>query len=242
MKIVLWILLAILILIGLYILFLGICALLVDPKKEYEHFSPFYFRVLNSATACSFVLARLRISSSGMEKVPWDQRFLLVGNHMSNFDPIITWYVFRRNNVAFISKVQNFKIFIFGRLIRRCGFMAIDRENAGAAYQTITRAADLLKQGEASIGIYPEGARNRTPEKGLLPFHNGVFKIAQMAKVPIVVVAIKGTENIHRNYPLRGTKIQVDVVDVIPAEEIAGKRTREIGERVAAALNADLQR
>ena len=74
MKIVLWILLVILILIGLYILFLGICALLVDPKKDYEHFSPFYFRVLNSATACSFVLARLRISTSGMEKVPWDQR------------------------------------------------------------------------------------------------------------------------------------------------------------------------
>lgn len=34
----------------------------------------------------------------------------------------------------------------------------------------------------------------------LLPFHNGVFKIAQKASVPIVVASIQGTEQIHKNW------------------------------------------
>ena len=45
-KIMLWILAALLGLCRLYVLFLTVCALLVDTKKEYEHDSPFYRRLL----------------------------------------------------------------------------------------------------------------------------------------------------------------------------------------------------
>lgn len=49
-KIILWILAALLGLCLLYVLFLTVCALLVDTKKEYEHDSPFY-RLLYPAAA-----------------------------------------------------------------------------------------------------------------------------------------------------------------------------------------------
>ncbi len=240
MKIVLGILAAVLALALAYVLFLTVCALLVDRNKEYDNCSRFYFKVLNSAVVCAFVLVRLRVKVSGMEKVP-EGRFLLVGNHYSNADPIITWYIFRKNNMAFVSKAENFRIPVFGRIIRRCAFLPIDRESPREAMKTIMKAAELIKRDAASVGIYPEGTRNRTPEKGLLPFHNGVFKIAQIAKAPIVVVTLQGTENIHKNYPLRRTDIRLDVQEVIPVEEIVGKRTADIGARVEKIMSKALE-
>lgn len=235
-----WILLGIMaVLLGvqlIYVLFLMVCDLLVDPKKEYDHCDGFYFRVLNSAAVYSFMLGRLKIRLEGEDKVPWDQRFLLVSNHCSNFDPILTWYLLRRNNIAFVSKKENFKVPLFGRMIRKCAFLEIDRENPREAVRTLAKAADLIRRDAASVGIYPEGTRNRTPEKGLLPFHNGVFKIAQMAKAPIVVAKLHGTDQIRKRFPWRSTKVCLEILEVIPTEEIVGVRTSEIGERVAKLL------
>lgn len=235
-----WIVLGFLALALIYILFLFACDLLAKRKKEYDTCDRFYFRVLNSAAFCSFRLARLKIRMEGGEKVPWERRFLIVSNHCSNFDPIITWYLLRKNNIAFLSKGENFKVPLFGGMIRKCGFLKIDRENPKESMRTLKKAADLIKRNEASVGIYPEGTRNRTPEKGLLPFHNGVFKIAQMAEAPIVVAALHGTDQIRRHYPLRRTKILLRILEVIPAEEAGGRRTSEIGERVAGMLKEDL--
>jgi len=135
----------------LYVLFLTVCALLVDTKKEYEHDSPFYRRLLYGATACCIRLLHIHIHVDGMEKLPKDGRFLLVCNHRSNFDPILTWQVMKERNLAFVSKAENFRIPIFGRIIRRCCFMAIDRENPRNALLTIEKAMDIAEEHSPSL-------------------------------------------------------------------------------------------
>ena len=238
-KIILWILVALLGLCLLYVLFLTVCALLVDPQKEYEHDSPFYRRLLYGAPACCIRLLHIHIHVDGMEKLPKDGRFLLVCNHRSNFDPILTWQVMKERNLAFVSKAENFQIPIFGRIIRRCCFMAIDRENPRNALLTIEKAAKLIASDEVSIGIYPEGTRSK--ECVLLPFHNGVFKIAQKANVPIVVCTIQNTRQIFRNVThLKPTDVELHLVDVIPAENLKGKTTVDIGNQVYEMMIGDL--
>lgn len=229
MKVIGWLLLGGLCVIVLYIGLLVVSALLVDDKKEYDRNSRYYRWLLNSSTAIGMWLLRVRIHVSGLEKIPQDTRFLLVGNHRSNFDPLVTWLVFRKYDVAYVSKEANFHIPVFGRLIRKCAFMAIDRENARNAMKTIRHAADLIRRDEVSIGIYPEGTRSK--DCVLLPFHNGVFKIAQKADVPIVVAAIRGTQNIHKQYIRKVTDVYVDIIDCIPAEAVH-VNTHVIGERV----------
>lgn len=108
--------------------------------------------------------------------------------------------------------------------------MAIDRENPRNAMKTILKAAELLKQDEVSVAVYPEGTRSKSCE--LLPFHNGVFKIAQKAEVPIVVVAVRGTETIHKKYIRHRSDVWIDIIDVLSAEEIKGSRSKDIGDRV----------
>ena len=214
-------------LLGLYVLLLGVCSLLVDPGKEYDKNSRFYRFILNSATAAAMKLLRIHVHVSGIEKIPMDTKLLFVSNHRSNFDPLITWYALKKWKLAFISKPENFKIPFFGRIIRRCCFLPIDRENPRKAIVTINKAAKLLQKQEVSIGIYPEGTRSKTGQ--LLPFHNGVFKIAQKAQMPIVVLSITGTEKISGRTPFQPTDVYLDVLEVFPGENIKEIKTETIG-------------
>lgn len=215
--------------------FTAICALFVNPKKEYAKKSPFYRRLLNVDTWFAMKVLRIKIEVAGAEKTPRNERFVLVGNHRSNYDPIVTWLVFQKYDLAFVSKADNFKIPIFGRIIRKCCFMAIDRENPKNALKTLRNASDLIVNDVASVAVYPEGTRNKTAE-GVLPFHNGVFKIAQRANAPIVTVGIEGTEQIHKRTPWRKTVVRLEVLDVIPSDEVQASRTVEIGKRVETKL------
>ena len=224
----------------LCLLFFGVCCLAVDPKKEYDKNSPFYRFLLDSATAVAVKLLRIRVWISGVEKIPKDTRVLFVSNHRSNFDPILTWYALRKWKIAFVSKPSNFKIPFFGRIIRKCCFMPIDRENPRKALPTINRAAKLLRNQEVSIGIYPEGTRSKTCK--LLPFHNGVFKIAQKAEAPIVVLCVTGTERIAKRTPFKRTDVYLDVLEVISAQGIQETKTERIGTAVGRLMEINMEK
>lgn len=214
----------------LYALLFWLCGVPVDIKKEYTDHSPFYRWLLNFNSGLWMKLLRIRVHVTGLEQVPRHKKVLFVGNHISNYDPILTWLAFKNWNMAFISKPSNFKIPFFGPAIRRCGFLAIDRENPRNAIVTINKAAALIGSGLFSVGVYPEGTRSKTGQ--LLPFHNGVFKIAQKSEADIVVLSIAGTEKIHRNVPFRRSDVYLDVVGVLPAETIKKEKTEAIGETV----------
>ena len=89
------------------------------------------------------------------------------------------------------------------------------------------------------MAVFPEGTRSKTGK--LLPFRNGAFKIAQKANVPIVVCTINGTGALFHNLKkLKTTHIQLHLVDVIGPEELKGKTTAEIGQRVYDMMIEDL--
>lgn len=238
--ILLYIFLGLIGLILLFCLFIAVCALFVNPRREYDNNSPFYRFLLNFCTAVVLKTARIKLHITGFEKVPENKRVLFVSNHRSNFDPITTWYVFRKWTPSFVSKNENFSIPVFGRYIRRCGFMAIDRKNPRKAAKTINKAARLMKEDKMSIGVYPEGTRSRNNK--LLPFHNAVFKIAQKAEAPIVVLSVDGTEKVKENFPLHRTDIYLDVLEVIPEDKIKGIKTEEIGNHITKLLLDALQK
>ncbi|MCR5153452.1 MAG: 1-acyl-sn-glycerol-3-phosphate acyltransferase [Lachnospiraceae bacterium] len=214
----------------IFLFVLEISNLLVDRNKVYNKNSKYYRFLLNFSTIVTLKAMRIFVKTSGFEKLPKDGRFLLVANHRSKFDPIIGWWLLRKYDIAYVSKPSNFDVPLFGRCIRRCCFMPINREDPREALKTIYGAADLLKNDVVSVGIYPEGTRNYG--EGLLPFHNGIFKTAQIANVPIVVMTTKDTDKIHINFPFKHTDVRFDVLEVIPAEDIVGHSTKEIGERV----------
>ena len=225
--IILWVLLGIVGVIFAYIMLIVISALLVNMKKEYSRESRYYRFLLNSSTFFASKLIRIKLHVTGKELLP-KSRYLMVSNHRSKFAPILSWLVFGDQQITFISKPENFKVPVYGRLIHRLCFMPIDRDNPRNAVKTINRAVDLINRDVANVAVYPEGTRNYG--EGLLPFHNAMFKIAQKANVPVVVVTVKNTYDIQKNFPLRRSHVYIDVVRVIDAVEVKKTKTAELGE------------
>ncbi len=227
---VLWVILAILsVLFFIPALFLYIASLFVSTKKEYDTDSPFYRKLLYKGTDAMLWPVRIHMHFTGKEKIPKTKRVFFVYNHVSNFDPLLLYRELKEWNIAFLSKEENFHVPVFGRIVRRCCFMAIDRENPKEALKSINRAAELLKREEVSIGASPEGTRSKTGV--LLPFHDGVFKVAKKAGAYVVVVCIRDTEKISKQMVFHRSDVYYDIVDVITPEEVAKESVHAISDR-----------
>ena len=201
----------------LHLLTLIIMAMLVNPKKEYERSNKFYERFFSYTLRIILIVSRVKVVINGKEKIPKDGRFLLVGNHASNFDPLIVLAVFGEYNIRFISKPENFEIFVLGRLLHRMKFLSMDRDSARNSLKTLLKAVEYIKNNECSIGVYPEGMRSFSRE--LLPFHDGVFKIAIKANVPVVVASMVGQEIIKNKFPFKKSIVYFDILEVLPVQE-----------------------
>ena len=232
-----WWLASFLALMLLYYVIVWLISLTVDieaPPPMENH--PFARRIVIQVIGHLNRFARIRIHLSGSEKIP-EGRFLLVSNHRSSYDPITTVWALRKYDIGFITKPENHRIPLAGPMIYRANYLPIDRENPRRALETINAAAQLLENDVVSIGVYPEGTRNRSGD--MIPFHNGVFKIAIRAKVPIVVVSVRGTERIGDNFPLRPTDVYLNVCAVLPPEELKTSNAA-VADRVRGILEQEL--
>lgn len=214
-----------------YFLLMFIIGSICNIKKvEYDP-NPFFQWLAIQTMKMILFFTNTSVKVEGLEQIPKDKKCLVVGNHLSNYDPISIMTHIPLKPLIFISKPENFNLPIAGGIVRKAGFMAIDRDHVKNAIVTINKAADKIKTGKCSVFIFPEGTRNRTEEK-LLEFKNGAFKIATKAKCPLVVLAMVNTNKVKKNTPFKHTNVIVKVVDVIPAEKVAAMKTAELSDEV----------
>lgn len=218
-------------------IFIIVVALTASQKAEDKKMSAFHGFVMNLALETIASYARIKVKVKGKDKVPLEP-YLLVANHRSNFDNFILSSVLKNPYLVFISKPENFKIPFVGRMMRRCGYLSIDRENPRAALKTIHRAAQIIKEKNAYVGVFPEGTRGSG--EGVAEFSEGCFLVAKKADCPVLVAAISGSEKIHKRFPLR-TRIELEFIDVIPAEQVAQMRSGEISEIAHSLIEKRLQ-
>ena len=223
----------------LFLLVLVVSCLFVDPKKPLETPSPYFRFLLNQFSKLAFDLGGVRVHAAGLERVPRKGRFLLVSNHLFAFDPIVFYYAMPWAELAFLSKKENFSIFIVAQVMREVLCLPVDRNNDRESLKSILKAIQFIKDDKASIAVFPEGGTNKT-DAPLLPYRSGVFKIAQKANVPIVVCSLVNSRAILHNMFRKHTEVWLDVLDVVPAEELAGKTAIEVGERVHAVMEAGI--
>ena len=219
--------------------FLCLVCGLVDLNKPQHHDSKFYRAIMYVYIEALKSLVFLTITAEGLEKTPKSGRFLLVCNHQNESDPGVLLHCFRRSQLAFISKQENRNMFAVGKFMHKTMCQMINRENDREALKTILKCIQFLKDDEVSVAVFPEGG---IKEKDRLShFRSGVFKIAQKAKVPIVVCTLAGTSDLFHNLKrLRPTRVKLHLVDVIPPWHLEGKTTVEIADEVYAMMLADL--
>ena len=122
----------------------------------------------------------------GTENIPKEGALIFAGNHIHAFDPVAVMSHTERI-VHYMAKESIFKG-LHGKLLEAIGIIKVYRTKSNPV--AVTEAIQVLEKG-GTIGIFPEGTRNKT-DKELLKFRHGAVVIAQKAGVPIIPFAIKG--------------------------------------------------
>lgn len=207
-----------------------IATLFINKKKPQQKPDKVWFFLYNMVNSFLCFWSGMSVKRTENEKLG-DGPYFFVTNHRSNFDTMLISMYYRKYKPLMVSKPENFDIPIAGPAIHKSGFLCMPKDNPRKTLEVVNKAAEYLKEGKYSVGLCPEGTRNKDGID-LLPFKNGCFKMAIKANAPIVVICINGTENIHKNFPLKRTKVYFDLIKVIKPEEYQGKNTSEIGDEI----------
>lgn len=127
-----------------------------------------------------------RPKAYGTENIPEKGAIIFVGNHKHAFDPVVVMTNTKRI-VHYMAKESLFKG-LHGKILESIGIIKVYRTKSNPL--AVVEAVEILKNG-GTVGIFPEGTRNKT-EQELLKFRHGAVAIAKQANVPIIPFAIRG--------------------------------------------------
>ncbi len=154
-----------------------------------------------------------RIEIEGLENIPKDKNFLLIPNHLSNFDPPLIVAFLPVDSMAYMAKESLFKVPVVSSVIRAFGAFPVKR--SGNDIAAVKTAIKILKEGK-SLTIFPEGKRVRTP--GVLgEGKQGAAMIAAKAGVGFLPVGIQ------TNYKFR-SRVKLTVGEYIDFSEYYDKK------------------
>jgi len=146
-----------------------------------------------------------RLSRIGLEHVPQDRPVIFAANHRSFLDPFIIATCARRP-LYYVAKKELFDRPWQGWFLNALGAFPVDRGNADGSM--IETAKAILARGD-SVLIFPEGTRIRPGALGAP--RRGVGRLALEMGVPVVPVAIIGTEAIREGWRIRPHKVRVRI-------------------------------
>ena len=131
----------------------------------------------------------------GAAYVPAEGPAILASNHLSYADWLFMPLTLPRR-VTFVAKAEYFtspgiKGWLQRKFFSGAGQVPIDRGGASAAEGALSSARRILEEGEL-FGIYPEGTRSH--DGRLYRGKTGVARLALETKVPVIPVAVLGTD------------------------------------------------
>jgi 1-acyl-sn-glycerol-3-phosphate acyltransferase len=142
------------------------------------------------------LLARPTIE--GVHHIPSRGGAILAGNHLAVADSFLVPLLLPRR-VTYLAKREYFiqpgligwikRVFFTG-----VGQVPVDRASGSAAQAALETAVRLLGEGKL-LGIYPEGTRS--PDGRLYKGKTGVARMALEADVPVIPVAVIGTNKLN---------------------------------------------
>ncbi|MDQ1596381.1 MAG: 1-acyl-sn-glycerol-3-phosphate acyltransferase [Arthrobacter pascens] len=134
----------------------------------------------------------------GLDNLPADGPAIIASNHLSFSDSIFMPLMVPRP-VIFLAKSEYFTgTGLKGRLtalfFRLTNQLPMDRSGGAASAASLEAGMDVLTHG-GLLGIYPEGTRS--PDGRLYRGKVGVARLALQARVPVIPVAMIGTDKVQ---------------------------------------------
>ncbi|WP_229403184.1 lysophospholipid acyltransferase family protein [Micromonospora okii] len=169
-----------------------------------------------TAAKTLFRVLDLRLNVEGGHHVPRTGGVVLASNHVSYLDFIFCGFGAHgsRRLVRFMAKHEVFAHKVSGPLMRGMKHIPVNRRAGAASYNA---AVEALRRGEA-VGVFPEATISRSFV--VKDLKNGAARMAQEAGVPLLPVALWGTQRLWtkgrpKNLTRRHTPITILVGEPI---------------------------
>jgi 1-acyl-sn-glycerol-3-phosphate acyltransferase len=176
-----------------------------------------------------------RVRAIGVENVPKDGALILAPNHFSQMDHFFIGLYLRRK-VRFMAKSQMFGPPVLTYVYKHGGVFPVRRGHHDE--EAMKTAFTILEQGEMLL-VYAEGGRSRSGK--LREVKPGIGRIALESGVPVVPVAIHGSEQVRRWKRFRFPKVTVQFGEPLrfPIEKAPSHERRlEVAEQIFAPVRA----
>ncbi len=169
----------------------------------------------------------------GLENLPKDRGYILVGNHQSYWDPVLMGLKLD-TTLTFMANEKLFHKPVLAPIIRGLGAFPVNLKKSDMT--AIRTAKKVVRDGKV-LALFPEGTRSQ--DGRLLKFKGGVVYIASVTGEDVVPVCIT-----YQNKAKFRSRILIRFGAVIPNQEIleGKKKDSDSMRQSAARLQAVVQR
>ena len=195
-------------------------------------------KVVNSIMRFVIRALRLKIHASGLENIPQNEPFVMVGNHQTNYDIIAVKPFVPEQPLIFVAKKSLFRWPVLGRLVGILGNVPIDRLTDRSAIEAIIKAIKQYKR-DVPVVIYPEGTRSKS--NTMRDFKPGAFKLATKPKAPILVTTIYNFCNTWKGWPFLRQHVYIHFHPVMRYEDYGHMNTQELSRHVRAMIEKQIE-
>ncbi len=168
-----------------------------------------------------------QLQSEGIENLPEQGPIFFVSNHQGTLDPapiVATCPL----PLAFVSKKENEKIPLLGRLALMIGTIHFDRDTREGNVHMLRESARRLKQGK-NLLIFPEGTRSKGDQMN--EFKMGSLQPAYMGKATIVPITLQHCYALDERHT-RIRSLKVIYGKAIPYEEYRAIKQEDLLKRL----------
>ena len=143
------------------------CLLVKDMEKPIEKENPACR--LAAVTAFGLVCGYLgvRAKTIGQQLLPQDDKYLVVCNHRSGFDPVVMMYQLRRHKVSFVAKPSVMSLPIIGRVAM---VQSLDRDALAVELSKRAVQANTVVPALVQVNIAREPQKSGIDEDDLIAF------------------------------------------------------------------------
>ena len=203
---------------------------MVNNMKKIKIFQDFGYKIIKFILGPIFKLY-YRPKIINKKVIPKDGPIIICGNHKHVYDqcPII---ISTKRVIHYMAKKEYFDS-KFAWFFKMAGCISVNRQIKDN--DATEKALEILKNNGA-IGIFPEGTRNKTKDKFLLPFKFGAVSMAKKTNATIVPFGLTGDYHFRsKNLTVRfGIPFKVNDMSL---EEANNKLYKEIEKLMKENLN-----